>query len=231
MLRSTTPRSSPFCKRSSSPLLPTSCSTDSHWLRSYEGLQDNIRHTFANSSSPGILAAASNIFRIAVQDPTRALSPRGSASTLSTYDEASTHGAGRNHLMALDELGMAGLAAPLQFLPPGSGQGTKMINWISELVLEIVGDVADVRLPPSLRPFHLIPQLTSSPPTEMGRLHRRHPHQRHHLLPRSLRLPLLRRPTKAPRRIQSHRRPRRGRRRAPHAPGRGHPGESRRDAD
>lgn len=60
----------------------------------------------------------------------------GSASTLSTVDEV--NGVGSRHEHALKDLGMDGLAKNFQFLPPTRGQATKMINWISELVMRIV---------------------------------------------------------------------------------------------
>ena len=62
---------------------------------------------------------------------------RGSASTLGTVDEA-THGPGKNHLLALEDLNMRGLANNFQFLPVNRGHATKMITWIPELVMKIV---------------------------------------------------------------------------------------------
>ena len=105
---------------------------------SYDSLQDKIKDAFANSSNPWILAAVSNVFRVAMTDPERALPSRGSASTLSTVDEMTTHGPGRGHMFALEEQGMQGLANSFQFLPANRGQATKMINWISELVMKII---------------------------------------------------------------------------------------------
>jgi hypothetical protein len=104
---------------------------------SYEGLQDRIKDTFANSSNPAIIKAVSIIFRVAVGDPSREGFFRGSASTVGMAEEA-THGPGRNHLMALDEFGMQGLASSFQFLPPNRGHATRMINWIPELVIRII---------------------------------------------------------------------------------------------
>jgi hypothetical protein len=72
-------------------------------LVSYEGLQDRIRDTFANSSNPAILNAASTVFRVAIKDPSRAGNPRGSQSTLSTLDETITvNGPGKSQLAALE---------------------------------------------------------------------------------------------------------------------------------
>jgi hypothetical protein len=106
-------------------------------VSSYESLQDRIKDTFANSSNASIIRSASNIFRVALQDNSRLSMLRGSASTLTAVDEGS-HGPGRNHLNALDELGMQGLANNFQFLPPNRGHATKMINWIPTLVTHII---------------------------------------------------------------------------------------------
>jgi hypothetical protein len=62
---------------------------------------------------------------------------RGSVSTLGTVDET-THGPGKSHLLALDELNMRGLASNFQFLPLNRGHATKMITWIPELIAKII---------------------------------------------------------------------------------------------
>ncbi|KAI8982739.1 hypothetical protein BD414DRAFT_515918 [Trametes punicea] len=109
----------------------------------YESLQDKIKDAFANSNSPTILQAVSNIFRVAVHEIERAAPPSsrtlgaGSASTLSTVDEVA-HGPGRRHLSALEEQGMQGLVNSFQFLPLNRGHATKMIQWISELVMKMI---------------------------------------------------------------------------------------------
>lgn len=103
-------------------------------------MQDRIRETFANSSNASIIRSVSNIFRIALQDPTRSSGSsnhHGSTSTLSTVEEQSI-GPGRSHLNALDELGMQGLANNFQFLPPNRGHATIMINWIPSLVQHMI---------------------------------------------------------------------------------------------
>jgi hypothetical protein len=105
---------------------------------SYEGLQDRIRETFANSSNPSIIRAVSHIFRVSLQDPNRNSALRGSSSTLVTLEEATSHGPSRKHLMALEDLNMQGLASSFQFLPANRGHATKMINWIPELVVKII---------------------------------------------------------------------------------------------
>ncbi|OJT09503.1 Neurofibromin [Trametes pubescens] len=113
----------------------------------YESVQDKVKEAFANSNSPTILQAVSNIFRVATRElerannggppSTRALGV-GSASTLSTVDEGVTHGPGRKHMNALEEQGMQGLVNSFQFLPLNRGHATKMIQWISELVMKMI---------------------------------------------------------------------------------------------
>lgn len=106
---------------------------------SYESLQDQIKNSFGNSSNASIIRSVSNIFRVSLQDKdiSRATTLRGSVSTLSTVDEV-VQGPGSNHLNALDEMGMQGLANNFQFLAPGRGHATKMINWIPSLVSLII---------------------------------------------------------------------------------------------
>ncbi|KAI0686496.1 hypothetical protein BC835DRAFT_1523052 [Cytidiella melzeri] len=106
----------------------------------FESLQDKVKDVFATASNPDILSAASNVFRIAMQDPRHTSSLRGSTSTLSTVDELSGNGPGRLHLIALEELDMQGLTNNFHFLPAGRGHNgvTKMIQWISELVSKII---------------------------------------------------------------------------------------------
>lgn len=73
-------------------------------------------------------------------DPTQG-GLRGSASTLSTVDEAGNGSPNHSRplMLALEELGMAGLANNFSFLPSNRPQATtKIINWISELVLRII---------------------------------------------------------------------------------------------
>ncbi|PPR04649.1 hypothetical protein CVT24_011867 [Panaeolus cyanescens] len=107
----------------------------------YDSMQDRIRETFANSSNASIIRSVSNIFRIALQDPSRSSGSssnhHGSTSTLSTVEEQSI-GPGRSHLNALDELSMQGLANNFQFLPPNRGHATIMINWIPSLVQHMI---------------------------------------------------------------------------------------------
>lgn len=118
-----------------------------HIGRRYESVQDKVKEAFANSNSPTILQAVSNIFRVATREIERANNggPRstralgvGSASTLSTVDEGVTHGPGRKHMNALEEQSMQGLVNSFQFLPLNRGHATKMIQWISELVMKMI---------------------------------------------------------------------------------------------
>lgn len=104
---------------------------------SYEGIQDRVKDTFANSSNASIIRSASNIFRVALQDTSRLVILRGSASTLTTSDDSQV-GPGRSHLSALDDMNMQGLANSFQFLPPNRGHVTKMINWIPALITLII---------------------------------------------------------------------------------------------
>ena len=106
----------------------------------YESLHDRIKDVFANASSPSIMRSVSDIIRISLQNvrfPSSTL--RGSASSINTVeDHASVHGAGRNHLNALEELNMQGLVNSYTFLPLHSGHATKVIQWIPELLAIIV---------------------------------------------------------------------------------------------
>ena len=108
-----------------------------HVVSSYEGLQDRIKDTFANSSNPSIIRAVSHIFRVTLQDPNRNIALRGSTSTIGTSDEPTSR-PGRRHIMALEEWGMPGLASSFQFLALNRGHVTTMINWIPELVAKII---------------------------------------------------------------------------------------------
>lgn len=139
------------------PLVANIHGTDSRVNR-YDGLQDRIKETFSNSSNPNIIKAVSNIFRIALQgmsgplfqarvnltnqisDPVRLSALRGSASTVGATEQAS-HGPGKAHLQALDELHMRGLASSFQFLPTNQGHATKIITWIPELVTKIIENI------------------------------------------------------------------------------------------
>ncbi|KAJ7821199.1 hypothetical protein B0H14DRAFT_2831907 [Mycena olivaceomarginata] len=107
----------------------------------YDGLQDKIHDVFSKASNPTIIRAVSNIYRMAQEhDRPRFASatslPRGggSTSTLSTVEESTQFTPGCNHLQALEDIGMAGVASNFVFLPLGGGHATKVIQWIPELV-------------------------------------------------------------------------------------------------
>ncbi|KAG7097519.1 hypothetical protein E1B28_004862 [Marasmius oreades] len=114
----------------------------------YDSLRDRIEDTFANASNPSIINYASSMVRTALLDDglpinrenSRAAAMRGSSSTLNTLDEASSiHGPGSNHLKALEEQGMQGVAKPLQFVSVhNTAATTKMLNLIADLVALIV---------------------------------------------------------------------------------------------
>jgi len=101
----------------------------------YEGLQDRIKDTFANSCNASIIRSTSNIFRVVLQENSRLGMLKNSTSTLM---EEVAPGPSRIHLNALDELGLQGLASTFQFLPANRGHATKMINWIPALVALIL---------------------------------------------------------------------------------------------
>jgi hypothetical protein len=104
----------------------------------YDGLQDKIKETFATSSNPAVLNAASYIFHVALQDPRQSFGQ--STASLSTVDETSTiNGLGRGHLSALEELRMNGLAMPVNFITSSKPHvATKVINWIAALVVRMI---------------------------------------------------------------------------------------------
>ncbi|KAL1741753.1 hypothetical protein HDZ31DRAFT_84616 [Schizophyllum fasciatum] len=106
----------------------------------YDSLQDRIKDSFAMSSNPSIIRLVANIFRAWQHESSiRGLGGgRGSSSTLGTVEETTSRGPSRNHIAALEELGMAGLADTYKFLPRDRGVGTAMIQWIPELVEAIM---------------------------------------------------------------------------------------------
>ncbi|KAL0070247.1 Ras GTPase activating protein ira2 [Marasmius tenuissimus] len=114
----------------------------------YDSLRDRIEDTFANASNPSIIHYASSMIRTALLDDglsfrgdsSRGGQMRGSTSTLNTLDETSSvHGPGMNHLKALEEQGMQGVAKALQFVAPhNTAATTKMLNLIADLVALIV---------------------------------------------------------------------------------------------
>lgn len=102
----------------------------------FECLQDKLRDAFANASNTAILAAASNIFRVAMHDPRHSSALRSSASTLGTVDEANGHAGPRSHLAALEDVGMGGLANSFTFVP--EARAAEMMNWTADLVSKMI---------------------------------------------------------------------------------------------
>ncbi|KAJ2930404.1 hypothetical protein H1R20_g6694, partial [Candolleomyces eurysporus] len=102
----------------------------------YESVRERIRDTFANSSNATIIRSVSTILRVHVslqQDSIRYDRPRGSSqSTLNDRVEDKTSASGE-HLAALDELGMRGLAYHLTFLLQQEAR-EGIISWIKNLV-------------------------------------------------------------------------------------------------
>ncbi|KAH8096624.1 hypothetical protein BXZ70DRAFT_945419 [Cristinia sonorae] len=103
----------------------------------FDSLSDKVKDAFANCSRPEILGYVSVIFRVALRDRYRNPAFRaGSASTLSTVDEANSPGLGENYKRALENHDMLGLPNNFTFIHPNNAP--KMINWISELVAKII---------------------------------------------------------------------------------------------
>jgi hypothetical protein len=104
-------------------------------------LQGRIKDTFANSSNAAIIRAVSTIFGIALQDTRRMSFSTTSVTTTRTMDEVV--GPGLDHLRALDELGMQGLAGALSFVPMGRDMSQcvgamRVIQCIPDLVVRII---------------------------------------------------------------------------------------------
>lgn len=105
----------------------------------YESMQDRIKYAFGHSVNPAVLSAASHIFRVGTQDQlAKTAGPsRGSASTLGTIEESVMTGMPGRQVLALDEIGMPGLAKALQFYQPGQPNPTnvrEVIAFIAKLV-------------------------------------------------------------------------------------------------
>ncbi|KAG5648702.1 hypothetical protein DXG03_000049 [Asterophora parasitica] len=116
-------------------LADIACSFPQTVSMTYESLQDRIKDVLANASNPSIIRSVSSIFKISLQDYSRQSMLRGSTTTLNTVSEDNA-APGRNHLAALDELGMQGLARSFQFL--NRTAATTMANWIPGLVSLII---------------------------------------------------------------------------------------------
>ncbi|KZT29450.1 hypothetical protein NEOLEDRAFT_1128208 [Neolentinus lepideus HHB14362 ss-1] len=102
----------------------------------FESMMERLRDTFSHSTNPAILMAASNILKVAMQDPSRGPTLKGSASSLTTVDESS-RGPAPKHLDALEDMGMRGLINTFQFLP-GRNNGGKILTWIPEIVSRVI---------------------------------------------------------------------------------------------
>ncbi|TFK24729.1 hypothetical protein FA15DRAFT_406917 [Coprinopsis marcescibilis] len=103
----------------------------------YDSLREKIQDTFTNSSNANAIRYATNIFRVwsslQIEGPRYDTKTRGSSvSTLERPDEKFS--TSKDHLNALEELNMRGLAFNLVFLPSNQGHATKVINWITNLV-------------------------------------------------------------------------------------------------
>lgn len=110
-------------------------------LHRYDSLRDKIQDTFCNSSNANAIRSATNIFRVWSSQQMEGMKyesgqPRGSSTTnLERPDDKFTTSA--DHLNALEMLKMRGLAFNLVFLPSGQGAATKVIQWITNLVMII----------------------------------------------------------------------------------------------
>ncbi|KAH9030143.1 hypothetical protein EDB85DRAFT_1456161 [Lactarius pseudohatsudake] len=103
----------------------------------YDGLQERVKDAFAGSSNPAVLSAASNVFHIVLQDPSRSSGWSNSMSTLATVEESGTI-AGRTQKEALEEQGMGGLSTAFQFISASKTNATAQVTtWIAELVRQI----------------------------------------------------------------------------------------------
>lgn len=106
-------------------------------------MMEKINDTLASSKNPSILEACGIIFRVAVSEQTRDVQgiivpPSGSMSSMDTtlVDGGAAREGGTNNLIALQAIGMLGLANNHQFLP--AGRSITLIKWINELVSRII---------------------------------------------------------------------------------------------
>ena len=104
-------------------------------VHSYDSLQERVKDAFAASSNSHVLSAASNVFHIVLQDPSRIGGWSNSMSTLATVEES---GLGRTQREALEEKNMGGLNTAFQFIPTSKANATAQVaTWIAELVRQI----------------------------------------------------------------------------------------------
>lgn len=107
-------------------------------IYSYDSLQDRVKDAFAGSSNSHVLSAASNVFHIVLQEPTRS-GWSNSMSTLATVEESGSGiVTGRTQREALEELNMGGLCTAFQFIAASKVNATAQVaTWIAELVRQI----------------------------------------------------------------------------------------------
>jgi len=105
----------------------------------YDSLQERVKDAFAASSNSHVLSAASNVFHIVLQDPSRPGGWSNSMSTLSTVEETGSISlAGRTQREALEELNMGGLSTAFQFISASKVNATAQVaTWVAELVRQI----------------------------------------------------------------------------------------------
>jgi len=104
----------------------------------YDSLQERVKDAFAGSSNSHVLSAASNVFHIVLQDPSRSGGWSNSMSTLATVEESNSVVAGRTQREALEEKNMGGLNTAFQFIPASKANATAQVaTWIAELVRQI----------------------------------------------------------------------------------------------
>jgi hypothetical protein len=105
---------------------------------SYDSLQERVKDAFAASSNSHVLSAASNVFHILLQDPSRSGGWSNSMSTLATVEESSSIVVGRTQREALEEKNMGGLTTAFQFIPASKTNATAQVaSWIAGLVQQI----------------------------------------------------------------------------------------------
>jgi neurofibromin 1 len=106
---------------------------------SYDSLQERVKDAFASSLNSHVLSAASNVFHIVLQDPSRSAGWSNSMSTLATVEESGSGiFAGRTQREALEEMSMGGLCTAFQFIAASKVNATAQVaSWIAELVRQI----------------------------------------------------------------------------------------------
>ncbi|KAI0291754.1 hypothetical protein BC826DRAFT_969907 [Russula brevipes] len=105
----------------------------------YDSLQERVKDAFASSSNSHVLSAASNVFHIVLQDPSRSAGWSNSMSTLATVEESGSGiFVGRTQRDALEEMSMGGLCTAFQFIAASKVNATAQVtSWIAKLVQQI----------------------------------------------------------------------------------------------